>query len=80
MEPRSPFPPAPGYADPGFGPFDGEALQARIRQEQAGLVFRSIVGQVSIILAAIISGSLFYFVGHSYLARAEAALAACAGV
>lgn len=67
-------------ADPGFGPFDGEALRAEKDRLAAGAAFRSLRCQAAILLSAILSlglaGALFW----AQLARLNAALAACAGV
>lgn len=79
MDPRPPVS-LPRFPDPGFGPFDGEALTAENARLAAGAAFGSVRCQAAILLASILSlglaGSLFW----AQLARYEAALAACAGV
>jgi hypothetical protein len=75
MDPRPPV-----GLSPGFGPFDGEALQAELNRAAAAQAFRCVAAQIVIVLAACLSAGFFVMLGWHQLAAYDAALAACAGV
>lgn len=66
--------------DPGFGPFDGEALQAELNRARAAVALRCAGAQIFVILLACLSAGFFFMLSWHQLARYDAALKACAGV
>ena len=75
MDPRPPV-----RVDPGFGPFDCEAIRAEANRIAAGQALRCVTAQIAIVLAACLSAALFLMIGWHQLTIYEAALKNCAGV
>lgn len=67
-------------ADPGFGPFTGEALQRELNRKLAAIAFRSMRAQIGVIAVAILTWGLALSLFWGQLAKYDRALALCAGV
>ncbi|MBI1620126.1 hypothetical protein [Aquamicrobium zhengzhouense] len=70
----------PVFRYPGFGPFDGEALQREINAEKAALAMRCLAAQVITVIACLASAGLFISVLWNQLSKYEQLLKQCAGV
>jgi hypothetical protein len=78
MDPRPPFPAS--RVDPGFGPFDCDAIRLENNRRAAGETFSCVACQIAIVLAACASLAFAFMLSWQKLAIYEAQLAACAGV
>jgi hypothetical protein len=65
---------------PGFGPFDGEALQAEIHRAQAGLAMRCLTAQLLIVVAFCVTAAVLGTMAWQKISAYELALKHCAGV
>jgi hypothetical protein len=66
--------------DPGFGPFDCDAIRAENNRRAAGAAFSCVAAQIAIILAACLAMGVAFMIGWHQMIIYEAQLAACAGV
>lgn len=79
MDPRPPFP-ARLFAEPGFGPFDCEALQAELNRERAANALRCVTAQIVVILAGCLVAAILGMTAWHRLTVYEAMLKHCTGV
>lgn len=77
MDPRPPFPSRRVPVDPGFGPFDCDAIRAENNRRAAGAAFSCVAAQIAIILAACLAMGLAMMISWHQLAIYDAKLAAC---